>query len=191
MRKYSSIMLIKKVYHWILLLLAILIGWFIWVVATTPFMTINGVQVYDGYDSLKEELLNQPNIELYDEETPIVPIGDYKFILSKSPFSIKLESKDSLSHQDYLNVVECISRDYKVKPILEGRETFFRLHNRETDRICEYNPHEFFRKIIGNATDYGNGALFEIDKYNYIFVGYTSNWQTYRVHILYYVLYDK
>lgn len=178
-----------KVYHWILFLLAVLIGWLVWV--TRPMMTIKNLPVDYGYDYLKKELLNQPNVELYNEDTPVVPIGDYKFILSRVPYSIMLRSKDSLSHQDYLNVVECISRDYKVKPILEGRETFFRLYNRETDRICEYNPHEFFRKIIGNAIDYGNGALFEIDKYNYIFVGYTSNWQTYRVHILYYVLYDK
>lgn len=182
-----------KVYHWILLLLAVLIGWFIWVAATTPFMTINGVRVYDGgrdgYDYLKEELLNQPNIELYEEDTPIVPIGDYKFILSKSPFSIKLSSIDSLSHQDYLKVVEFIAKDYGVEPILEGRESFFRLYNRERERMSEYNQNRrAFSDIIGVATDYGDGALFEIDKNNYIFVGYTSNWHTYRVHILYYVL---
>ena len=179
-----------KVYHWILLLLAVLIGCFVWVF-TGPFMTINAVPVYDGYDSIKEQLLNQPNVELYDDETPIILIGDYKFILSRNPYSIMLRSIDSLSHQDYLNVVECIAREYKVKPILEGRESFISLHNGETNRISDYNPNESFRQIIGVATDYENGALFELDKFNYIFVGYTSNWQTYRVHILYYVLYDK
>lgn len=40
-----------KVYHWILLLLAVLIGCFVWVF-TGPFMTINAVPVYDGYDSI-------------------------------------------------------------------------------------------------------------------------------------------
>ena len=179
-----------KVYHWILLLLAVLISCFVWFF-TGPFMTINGVPVYDGYDSIKEELLNHPNVELYDEDTPIVSIGDYKFILSRNPYSIMLRSIDSLSHQDYLNVVECIATDYKLKPILEGRETFFRLYNRETSRISDYNPHEYFRQIIGIATDYKNGALFELDKFNYIFVGYNTYGYTYQVHILYYVLYDK
>jgi hypothetical protein len=180
-----------KVYHWILLLLTALIVWGIWVVATTPFMTVNGISVYDGYDYLKKELLNQPNIELYDEDTPIVPMGDYKFILSQNPFSIKLESIDSLSHQDYLNVVEFIAKDYRVEPILEGHESFFRLYNRERERISEYNQNwRAFSDIIGVATDYGDGALFELDKYNYIFIGYTSNYHTDQVHILYYVLYE-
>lgn len=71
-----------KVYHWILLLLAVLIGWLVWV--ARPMMTIKNLPVDYGYDYLKKELLNQPNVELYNEDTPVVPIGDYKFILSRA-----------------------------------------------------------------------------------------------------------
>ena len=46
-----------KFYHWILLALTVLIAWVIWAIATTPFMTINGVYVNVEYDVLKKELL--------------------------------------------------------------------------------------------------------------------------------------
>lgn len=52
-----------KFYHWTLLGVGVLIGWVIWAIATTPFMTINGVYVNVEYNVLKKELLARPNVE--------------------------------------------------------------------------------------------------------------------------------
>jgi hypothetical protein len=180
-----------KIYHWMLLCLIALIAWALWAIASTPIMTINGVPVDVEYDALKKELLALPNAKANAEGIPVVYMGDYQFVLDKSWSSIMLKSIDSLLHQDYQEVVGYLAKDYKVKPIIEGRDSFIRLYNRERNYISEYNQNtEAFLSIIGIATDYADGALFEIDKYNYILVGYTSNWHTHHVHIYYYLI-DK
>ena len=185
-----------KFYHWTLLGVGVLIGWIIWAIATTPFRTINGVYVNVEYDVLKKELLARPNVEASAEGAPIVYMGDYKFVLDRTWSSVILKSVDSLSCKDFQEVVDYIANEYKVKPIVEGRASFCSLYNKERDRIRNYNQNtEAFLTIIGIATDYPYGVLFEIDKYNYIFVGYTSDstlpcWHTNHVHICYYV-FDK
>ena len=182
-----------KFYHWILLGVGALIGWVIWAIATTPIMTINGVPVDVEYDVLQKEFLAQPYAEANAEGAPVVYMGNYKFVLNRNWSSIFLKSVDSLSSKDFQKVVAHISNDYKIKPIIEGRDSFFKLYNRERDRIREYNQNaEAFLTVIGIAIDYPYGVLFEIDKYNYIFVGYTSDstlpcWHTNHVHICYYV----
>jgi hypothetical protein len=177
-----------KTYHWILLVLTALIGWIIWAISTIPIMTINGVPVDLEYDVLQEELLAQPHAEANAEGAPIVYMGDYKFALDRSWASVMLKSIDSLSRQEYQAVIDLIANEYKLKPILKGRDSFCKLYNKERDLIRDYNQNtEAFSSIIGIATDYGDGVLFEIDKHNYIFVGYTSNWYANHVHICYYV----
>ena len=177
-----------KFYHWTLLGVGVLIGWVIWAIATTPFMTINGVYVNVEYNVLKKELLARPNVEASAEGAPIVYMGDYKFALDRRLASVMLKSIDSLSLQEYQAVIDLIANEYKLKPILKGRDSFCKLYNKERDLIRDYNQNtEAFSSIIGIATDYGDGVLFEIDKHNYIFVGYTSNWYANHVHICYYV----
>ena len=184
-----------KFYHYILLGVGALIGWVIWAIASTPIMTINGVPVDVEYDALKKELLALPNAKASAEGAPIVYMGDYKFVLDRTWSSVILKSVDSLSCKDFQEVVAHIAKDYKIKPIIEGRYSFCKLY-KERDRIREYNQNaEAFLTIIGIATDYPYGVLFEIDKYNYIFVGYTSDstlpcWYSNHVHICYYV-FDK
>lgn len=177
-----------KIYHWILLCLIALVAWAIWGIASIPIMTINGVPVDLEYDVLQKELLAQPHAEANAEGAPIVYMGDYNFVLDRTWSSVILKSVDSLSCKDFQEVVHYIANEYKVKPIIEGRASFCSLYNREHERISEYNLNtEALLTIIGIATDYGDGALFEIDKNNYIFVGYTSNWYVNHVHICYYV----
>ena len=66
-----------KFYHWTLLGVGVLIGWVIWAIATTPFMTINGVYVNVEYDVLKKELLARPNVEASAEGAPVIYMGNY------------------------------------------------------------------------------------------------------------------
>jgi hypothetical protein len=168
----------------------LLVSGVVWFMATVFSMKINGVPVIHGYETLKQELIQKPGVKLYDEETPIIPIGSYDFTLS--PFyggaTIMLRSIDSLSYEGYESIVKYYAKEYGIEPIIEGHDNFFNLYNRECDRISKINPIHDFVYIIGDATDYGEGALFEINQCNYIFVGYTSNWNTYHVHVLYYVL---
>ena len=167
----------------------LLTGCAIWLVSTTFLMKINGVHVANGYEFVKQELLEQPGIKLHDEDTPIIPIGSYDFVLSRFyGATLMLRSVDSLSYDGYESVVNYYAKEYGVEPIIEGHDNFFNLYNRDKHRLSEINANHDFVYIIGDATDYGEGALFEINKYNYIFVGYTSNWNTYHVHVLYYVL---
>ena len=177
-----------KVYHWIFFGLLIFIGIVIWVAITTPVMKINGVGVHNGYETLRSDLIAQ-GCELYDENSPIIPIEGYKFYLHEMQMPIVIRSIDSLSLADFNKIVTHYTNEYNTTPLIEGRDKFMRLESKGSDQLFDYNSntHAFY-KIIAQATDYGEGALFEIDKYNYIFVGYTSNWNTYHVHVLYYVL---
>ena len=173
-----------KLYHWLIITIITLL----WFACSNPKMQINGVDVNVSYEILKHELISQ-GCELYNEDAPVIPIDSYKFILKRSPQAIMLTSIASLSLADYNNVIAHYSREYVVNPIIEGRESFFNLYNREPHRMSEFNiKEEAFKRIINIATDYAEGALLEIDKDNYIFIGYTSNWHSSRVHVLYYVL---
>ena len=178
-----------KYLRWLLIIPVLLIAIIIWFIATTTLMKINDVWVGYGYETVKQELMKQTGVKLHDEDTPIIPIGSYDFVLSPCyGATIMLRSIDSLSYEGYKSVVDHYSEEYDIEPIIEGHDNFFHICNRERNRISEINSNHDFVYIIGDATDYGEGALFEIDKYNYIFVGYTSNWNTYHVHVLYYVL---
>ena len=177
-----------KVYHWILFGLLAFIGIVIWVTISTPMMKINGVGVHNGYETLKSELIAQ-GCELYDEDTPIILIEGHKFYLHEVQIPIVIRSIDSLSLADFNKIVAHYTKEYNTTPLIERRDNFMQLESKGSEQLFDYNSniHAFY-KIIALATDYGEGALFEIDKYNYIFVGYTSNWHTNRVHVLYYVL---
>ena len=177
-----------KVYHWIFFGLLMFIGIVIWVAIITPVMKINGVGIHNGYETLKSDLIAQ-GCELYDGDTPIIHVGSHDFILTPCYAAVILRSIDSLSLADFNKIVTHYTNEYNTTPLIEGRDKFMQLESNGSDQLFDYNSntHAFY-KIIAQATDYGEGALFEIDKYNYIFVGYTSNWNTYHVHVLYYVL---
>lgn len=177
-----------KTYHFLLIFLAIAIGVVVWIM-NTPLMTINGVRVDLGYETIRQELMEQPGCELYDGDTPIIYVGSHDFILTPCYAAVMLRSIDSLSLADFNKIVTHYTNEYNTTPLIEGRDNFMQLESKGSDQLFDYNSntHAFY-KIIAQATDYGEGALFEIDKYNYIFVGYTSNWNTYHVHVLYYVL---
>ena len=173
----------------LLLPILLLVSGVVWLLATTFFMKISGVPVIHGYETIKQELMQNPGVKLYDEDTPIIPISSYDFNLSPCyGATIMLRSVDSLSYEGYESVVSHYAKKYREKPIIEGHDNFFNLYNKNQHLLSEINANPEFVYIVGDATDYGEGALFEIDKNNYIFVGYTSNWNTYHVHVLYYVL---
>ena len=177
-----------KRYHWLLLLNVTIITLLL-TGCSNHKMKINGVDIRNGYETVKQELIAQGR-ELHNEDSPIVAIGAYDFVLSPNHrVNILLRSIDSLSYEGYKHIVNHYSEEYGVTPIIEGRDKFMQLESKGSDQLFDYNSntHAFY-KIIAQVTDYGEGALFEIDKYNYIFVGYTSNWNTYHVHVLYFVL---
>ena len=179
-----------KVYHWILFGLLAFISIVIWVTIYTPVMKINGVDIHNGYDTLKKKLIVQ-GCELHNEDKPIVSIEGYKFYLHDVQTPIVIRSIDSLSLADYNNILTYYTKEYNTSPLIEGRDKFMQLESKGSEQLFDYNSniHAFY-KIIAHATDYGEGALFEIDRNNYIFVGYTSNWYVNHVHICYYV-FDK
>ena len=178
-----------KRYHWLLLLNVTIITLLL-TGCSNHKMKINGVDIRNGYETVKQELMKQPGVKLHDEDTPIVPIGSYDFALLPSyGDNILMRSTDSLSYEGFKSIVNHYSEEYGIEPIIEGRDKFMQLESKGSDQLFDYNSntHAFY-KIIAQATDYGDGALFEIDKYNYIFVVYTSNWRSYHVNILFFVL---
>ena len=133
-------------------------------------------QLYEEWTTISKKLSNQTNYEITDDGTEYAIIEKYKFILRNFGNHLELRTPQNsvLYYSDY-EAISNILRTSFGNPIIEGPRdnSFCPIYN--TNKWENYNHDYRFHMVVGRATDYFEGKLFEENKNSYILIGFNDD----------------